>query len=243
MNWIKNRSVIKNMLIWMTLALQTSCANVQNPINSQPDAPVAINFASSTQKHIQASSHWATIADDLAKQIKTNIDQHKIANRPVFVNLYSEPTEFTRAFNDFLITSLVNKGVTVSKLSVGSTVYNYKIQTVEYNSLRSTQLPSQAKWTALASGLVVIRSLESLDHVIRDGDGTILGAGVMADIFQNDLAPNLEIIITSSILSGSVYVARSSDIYYANMRDAALYQPKDKIKKTNVFDEPFYQQH
>lgn len=243
MNWIKNRSVIKYMLMWMALALQANCASVQNPINSQPDAPIAVNFTSSTQKHIQASSHWATIADDLAKQIKSNIDQNKIANRPVFVNLYSEPTEFTRAFNDFLITSLVNKGVTVSKLSVGSTVYNYKIQTVEYNSMRSTQLPSQAKWTALASGLVVIRSLESLDHVIRDGDSTILGAGVMADIFQNDLAPNLEIIITSSILSGSVYVARSSDIYYANVRDASLYQPKDKVKKTNVFDEPFYQQH
>jgi hypothetical protein len=235
---LMNTQKMTSAFICAALLSVSGCASLKNSDLNNPQAPLAEQYPLSYQKQIQASKHWAIIADDLADQLQGQISEKKIADRPVFINLYSDQTEFSRAFNDFLITSLVNRGVTVSKLKNGSTIFNYKIQTVEYKSNRSTQLPSQAKWTVLATGLVVFRVL---DQIIKDDDASILGAGVLADVWTSDIAPKLEIIITTSILSGNVYVSRRSDIYYANSTDIHLYDSAENNKKSRVFDDPFYQ--
>jgi len=227
------KTLINFIPVSIFMSLTTGCATVKNP-----EAPITENFPHSFQKQLQASNHWEIIANDLASQIQESIVNKKITARPIYLNLQSNQTDFTRAFNDFLITSLVKKGVAVSKLKSGSTIYEYKVQTVQYKSNRSTFLPNKAKWTTLAAGLVVFRNVA---HVINTADTAILGAGVLADVWTADGAPKLELIITSSILNDNLYLTRTTDIYYANEIDIHLYEGNSSSKKSKAFDDPFYQ--
>jgi len=225
---------LKLVILTIILSTLNSCASVANP-----DAPVAENFPRSVQKELQASRHWQIVADDIAAQIKQSTQSRKMGEKPIYLNLQSNNTNFSIAFKDFLITSLVKQRVAVTKLKSASNVYDIKIQTIQYQSNRNTILPSQAEYTTLAAGLVVARNVGK----ILNFDGTLIGLGALADVWSANGAPTLEIIITTSLLDGNLYIARTSDIYYANNEDIHLYQNNGKLKKNNVFDDPFYQKN
>lgn len=204
-----------------------------------PAAPVPENVLldNSYQKQVQSSGHWQVVAEDLASQlIKTMQDKH-LNNRPFYIYAQTKPTIFTRAFNDFLITTLVNKGVKISNQKAGSRIFNYKIQLVEYHSMRSTMVSENFKFTALGAGLVVIRNLGDWLGV----DGAVLATGAALDTVDMNIAPNLEVIITSSVMEGPIFISRTTDIYYANQHDKHLYVPSVQNKASDVFNEPFYQ--
>lgn len=228
------RTLILNKFLLMSLMVSISgCAQLKTPA-----APIPENFAleNKFQKHMQTSQHWKVVADDLADQMKQVMQQKKLTSKPVYLNLQTSVTPFTRAFNDFLITRLVQKGVAVSQVKTGSRIYNYKIQLLKYESQRGTLVSDKVKWTTLAAGLVVVRNIADALNV----DGAVLGAGAALDAANLNFAPNLEVIITSSLLDGSVFIARSSDIYYANEADIHFYQNSLSKQRTGVFDDPFY---
>lgn len=219
-------------------ALQSGCA--QTPaIPVTPAAPMPENVVldHNYQKQVQASSHWQVVAEDMATQLLKTIQDKKLNGRPFYIYAQTKPTTFTRAFNDFLITTLVNKGVRVSNEKAGSRVFNYKIQLVEYNTVRSTMVSENFKFTALGAGLVVVRNLGDWLGV----DGAVLATGAALDTMDMNIAPNLEMIITTSVMDGPIFLSRTTDIYYANQRDRHLYVPALQNKASDVFNEPFYQ--
>lgn len=233
--FIKRLSLLFCVLPLLTIS---GCATNQNPATLYPQAPSVENFEPSYQKQLNASSHWGAIASDMADQLSAALNKNNIAEKPVYINLYSEKTEFGRAFQDFFTTHLVKKGVLVSKNKIGSTIYNYKIQPIKYQSNRTTSLPSKLRWTSLATGLIVVREIADF----LDGDNeTFLAAGVAADMWFGDTAPKLELIITSSVLRHEIYIHRSTDVYYANGSDIHLYQQQSNANtRGQVFDDPFY---
>lgn len=230
----------KIAIILSTLAslMTIGCTTPHNSAILYPQAPMAENFEPSYQKQLNASAHWGAIASDMADQLSAALNKNNIIDKPVYINLYSEKTEFSKAFHDFLTTSLVKKGVLVSKNKIGSTIYNYKVQPIKYNSNRTTTFPSKIQWTTLAAGLIVIR--EAVD-LIDDKDGNILAAGVLADIWSEKSAPKLELIISTSVLSRDIYVLRTTDVYYANSEDMHFYMNQSQLEQKKVFDDPFYQ--
>lgn len=214
-----------------------ACATPQNPATYYPDAPLPENFEPSYQKKLNAAAHWDTIASDLSSQLQAALNKNGIRDKPVYLNLYSDKTPFSRAFHDFLTTHLVKRGVLVSKDKINSTIYNYKIQPVKYASSTVTSLSSNYKWTMLATGLIVIRNIADSLHLNED----VITAGVAADAFSTESSSRLELIITTSILSRDIYIYRTTDVYYANGEDMHLYDQQLKAgKKNNVFDDPFY---
>lgn len=221
----------KLQVLLVSMGLLTGCAGIKSPA-----APVADNFLRSSQKQMQASQHWMMVAEDLAEQMMSNLASKKLASKPIYLNLQTNVTPFTRAFNDFLITHLVEKGVAVSQAKNNSVIYNYKIQTVQYQSNRNTLLPEKVKWTSLAGGLFVARNVAS----IFNADALLLGAGAVVDVEESNRAPNLELIITSSLLDRDIYLARTTDIYYVNEADIDLYKTNGSASQANVFDDPFY---
>lgn len=227
-----------NSLLFIFAMLMTACTS--QPVQViPPSAPMPENMLleGETQKQIHASRHWQLVAQDMADQLIKTIDEKKLNQHPFYIYAQTRPTAFTRAFNDFLITTLVNKGVKVSDVKQGSYVYNYKIQLIEYNSLRSTMVSEQYKFSSLAAGIVVARNVGEILGV----DGSLLAGGVLLDAADINIAPNLEIIITSSILNRHLFISRSTDIYYANRLDKHLYQPVTQGgKASDVFNDPFY---
>lgn len=239
--WLKKKSQTSLYFRGLTIALSMfiSACTSQPALTIPPSAPMpeSMLIEGETQKQLHASRHWQLVAEDMADQLIKTIDEKKLNQHPFYIYAQTRPTSFTRAFNDFLITTLVNKGIKVSDVKQGSYIYNYKLQLVEYQSLRSTVVSEQYKFSSLAAGLVVARNVGEVLGV----DGTLLAGGVLLDAAEINVAPNLEVIITSSILNRHLFVSRSTDIYYANRSDVHLYQPTTHGAKHNdVFNEPFY---
>lgn len=224
-----------SLLAFMS-GIVSGCANTAlQPSVYSPQAPTPEHFAPSMQRQLNASSHWSAIAMDLAKQLRKSLRKKDIVDHPIYLNLYSEDTEFTTAFNDFLSTHLVKMGMLVSKRREDAIIYNYKIQPVKYKSNRTTLQSDKFRWTLLTAGVVVARNI--VQHV---GSPDLIAAGVGADLFQSQNAPKLELIISSSILSNDIYLHKTTDIYYANAKDVHLYR-QQQSNRSDVFDDPFYQ--
>lgn len=213
------------------------CASSQSiPATPSASVPENVDIQGEHQRYIQSSRQWQLVAEDMVAELMSTIQEKKLDKRPIYIHLQTKQTSFTTAFNDFLITSLVQKGIKVSAQKPGSYIYNYKIQMVEYNSFRTTILSNNYKFTSLAAGLVVIRNLGDVLGV----DGSVLATGAALDAADFNFAPNMEVIITSSILDKSIFISRSTDIYYANGLDKHLYIPAKRNKDSDVFNDSFY---
>ncbi len=216
----------------------TGCVS-RSAMPSTPSAPTPenVDIEGEHQRQIQSSKQWQLVAEDMVTQLIATIQEKKLDKKPIYIHLQTRQTPFTTAFNDFLITALVQKGIKVSTQKPGSYIYNYKIQMIEYNSLRTTLTSDKYKFTSLAAGLVVIRNIGDILGV----DGSLLATGAALDVGDFNLAPNMEIIMTSSIVDKRVFISRTTDIYYANRIDKHLYLPASRNKSSDAFNDPFYQ--
>lgn len=232
---IKSLKCISLLLCFTLMSCTTLSSKTANYV-----APNSENLPQSNQILLNASAHWKTIAEDLAKQLNLKLERNNIRDRSVYINPMSEKTDFTEAFNDFLITHLVNKGILVSRDKRSSTIYNYKIQPIFYRSARLTSKGFNANTTTLNNDLSVDRDLAV----------NSLGEKIVHQSQINSKTPLMEILITSSILSHDLYLYRTSDIYYTNQSDMHLYQRSKQshlddahnkqYSGANVFNDPFY---
>ena len=204
------------------------------------DAPVPQAYPHSYQKQLQASQHWEIVADDMSNQVIMNLQARGIFDKPVYVAIKSNHSAFSQALNDFMISNLVKKGAKVSRTKEKSTVLDYKIQVLKFNSNRSVALPSKVPLTVLAGSVVVTRLVA--DAVDLTGfEQAIISGAVLADLWANDIAPKLELVVTASIVENNLYTLRTTDIYYANAEDINLY--RHNKKEDSPFDDPFFTQH
>lgn len=234
MNNINLTNYFKLSLLATLILTVSACASVINP-----DAPVPQNYPHSYQKQLQASQHWAIVADDMSNQIIKSLSEKGVLSKPVYVDIKSNQSAFSQAMNDFMITNLVKKGIKVSKSKAHSTVLDYKVQVVKFNSKRNVLLPSQLKWTTLAGGLVVYRLVsDAID--LNTFDQAVITGGALADLWSNRNAPALELVVTASVVIDDLYAIRTTDIYYANEEDKLLYGPGAKKTSENPFNDSFY---
>lgn len=221
------------MLAAFTLNL-VGCAAVKGP-----DAPIPQNYPYSYQKQLQASQHWAIVADDMATQLIKNLQARKVFDQPVYIAIKSNQSAFSEALHDFMISQLLKKGAKVSKTRKKSTIVDYKVQVLKFNADRSTALPAQAPFTTLAGGVVVSRVLaETAD--LTGFEQAIITGGLLADLWANDNTPKLELLVSASIIENDIYKMKTTDIYYANLEDINLY--KANKFDNSPFDDPFYKQ-
>lgn len=207
---------------------------------STHNAPIPHDFAITTQQHVQAVEHWSNIAQDLVNQTLIVLEKQKLTQTPLYIKHPPVKSEFTVAFHDFLIDGMVKNGIKVNRTNANNTVFEYKIQPIEFNSDR--YFPSSTKFgeeTVLSNELVVRRNVsETNTNALQNNTNQ-----TSSHLWGNK-APRLELVISSAIVDKNIYLMKTTDVYYANQDDGNLYQGgRNKAgARKNVFDDAFYHQ-
>lgn len=209
----------KQSLGWLPLgmfALLSGCGTSQVPYTQ--------NHPVSYQKVARATSHWDILADDVAAQTVAAIGTQKT----IYVAAPTEATDFNRAFHNFLITRMVNKGIPVSNQKMGAIEVQYETQVIQHNSERNAYKPGTI--TMLTAGLMVAYNVHSWASQSAPGVA-LMGGAVAADAIASTDAgkpPKTELVVTTSAVEGGRYLVRKTDIYYIEPEDASLFMHIEK---------------
>lgn len=173
--------------------------------------PVAENFSLSTQKKLRAPHHWDVIANDVVAETKKSLDYNEdLKGRPVFIeskqNGYSS---FNAAFRNFVITGLVNSGVSVTENPNNAVLVNYDTQVVRHDVDR--------KYSPLQSMVLVSRNLQ------ENGRSEDYGS---TSTYLTDGPTDSELIVNTSIIENGNYRMRKSNVYYIDGEDIRLFLPQ-----------------
>ena len=201
------------MALLLALLLPAGCAS---------RVPVAINHPLTTQKKAKSAHHWDVLADDIAHQTQAAAlgQGSTLHGKPLYIQPRGN-SAFDSAFRNFLITRLVNRGLPVTTAPQEAVAVSYDIQLLRHSSSRYTHVPGTL--TALAAGIWVIRDIAS--SAVSAVPAT-LGVTGLADYALGHYAgeaSHTELIVTTSILNGSSYLLRKTDIYYIEDEDTDLF--------------------
>lgn len=208
----------------MVGALLSACATPYS------ETPIPTNFMTTKQQKLQAGSHWSAIADDAAESIVNSLKLGKgcIAPTPtcnlVFVRESKLNMPFAQAFRTQFITSLVNRGINVSKVPAGSVEVDFDIQAVKFSANRPDGSFHSA--TAIYGGLWALHG--TWVHASPGAAGALaVGAFDVNRWMTSDLAsgptPQFEVFVTASASSADRYLGRVTNVYYVADSDASLY--------------------
>lgn len=232
-----NKILINKCLLLTVIWGLASCKSTSSTHN----APIPDDFSVTAQQHVQAVEHWSNIANDLVRQTVIALEKHKLTHVPVYVKHPPVKSDFAVAFHDFLINDLVKKGIKVNRVNLNNTVFEYKIQSVEFNSDRHfPSLSKSGQETILPNGIVVRRNVSESKNSLQSQTETAQSG----QHSWGNRAPKLELLISSAIVDNNIYLMKTTDIYYANHDDKSLYQYGHSRpgSKNNVFDDAFYHQ-
>ena len=186
--------------------------------------PIPANHPISSQKKARAAHHWDVLADDLSlqTQIAAYGKDSAIRDKPIYIREPREATAFNKAFRNFLITRMVNRGMVVNDHLVGGAVeITYDTQLVSHASNRYTHVPGTI--TALSAGVWVVHDIVSAG---LDAAPAALALSALADWGIGHYAggaTHTELIVTMSILTDNQYRLRRSSIYYIEEEDSDLF--------------------
>lgn len=206
----------------VTAALALTCLAL-TACGSAP-IPVASNFDYTVQHKVRSAGHWNLMADDVVKQTLATLQKNGVpGNTPVYVQLPEQSSAFDRGFREFVLTKLVQNGVVVLKQPDAAQLQlSYVTQVVVHKSQRPHFIPGQ--FTMLAGGLMAAYGLHSahLDAQLLAGLG-LAGAADFANSINSGGPTHTEVILTTSVLRGSQFLARKTDVYYLEDVDAPLF--------------------
>ena len=210
------KSIGQTALASASVAVLTACGTA--PI------PVATNFDYATQQKARSAGHWDLMARDVVAQTLGTLDGVGVArNTAIYVALPQHASEFDKGFREFLVTKLVQSGVTVLDSARAADLrLSYSTQVVVHQSDRPHFIPGQ--FTMLAGGLMAAYGLrhEHLDTQLLATLG-LAGAADFANSVNAGGPTHTEVILTTSVKRKDQYLARKTDVYYLEDTDASLF--------------------
>lgn len=217
-------AIKKFLIIFSSLCLSVlaGCSNLKSQV------PIATTYEYSTQQKMQAAHHWDVLAEDVAKRLKDHLSTFLIGNREITV-VSDQSTPFDKAFQQLLITQLVNQGLNITDNANSELKLSYSTQVIRHED-RGYIRPRNWTFTKLAvlgNGLWgLVSAASNTSEALRDAliVGSSIGAGLYLDARSGDIASitNKEVIINVSLKEDDKYLMRKSGIYYIN--DTAGYQ-------------------
>ena len=191
---------------------------------SHSEAPIAGNFPTRIQAHLQAGQHWQRIAEDTAQQLADALARAQRCGprfnpcQPVYLADPERPSEFSRAFGNALLTALVQRGLAVAQFPDGALVAQIDVQPVRFAANRP-----QYRRAGIAREVGPgIWALEAPDAPTQGATDAPV-AGWFHPEFSAGATPRSEILVTVSVLDGGRYAARSTQVYYVSEDDRTLY--------------------
>ncbi len=193
------------------------------------EVPISGNFSTSSQLKLQAAQHWANIANDTGKAISELLMTRNVCTpkmnlcRSVYINPPVYVTEFSRTFHNQLITTMVTKGVSVSKEPEGSILIDIDVQPVIFSANRP-QYRYAGVPTELGPGIWALRDVST---VVPSDPQDVPPEPDALHWFRTELStgrtPQMEIILTVSASDKTHYLARKTNVYYVSDSDRRLY--------------------
>lgn len=126
-------------IIFIIISICLSFAGCQHLeiMSSKPpamsDVPIPSPYVESRQHIMQAAYHWEVLARNVASTISAEIARDfPEYQEPIYV-APAGITPFDKAFHDFLITSLVNRGLVVSHNHKNPLVLSFNTQVLSHN--------------------------------------------------------------------------------------------------------------
>jgi len=195
------------------VALLSACAT--SPI------PVSENFPLTVQPKVRSAGHWNLLSKDIIAQTLDTLSKVG-TTAPLHVSLPQNPSEFDRAFREFLITELVKAGRPVVQRPDNAVEVSYQTQVVRHVAYRPHFVPGG--FTMLTAGLYALYGLrlEHVDAKLAGGLGLAVTADTIASI-NSEGPTHTELILTTSVTTGGRYLARKTDVYYVEEVDADLF--------------------
>lgn len=215
-----------------------SCAIVSGVAGCASPVPVATNFPISTQKVARTAHHWDVVADDVITQTLASIENKpELQRRAIVIDSDAPSTTFDRAFRNFMITRLVDKGLpvnvcrTAAQTSTGFSQppglppvnVQYETQIVQHRGRMPVYRPGALTW--LAGNIAAIYNLSVVDHSRDFIGGAAAGLVILNDVIAGHAAAptRTELILTTTITEDNRYIMRKNDVYYIPDADAALF--------------------
>lgn len=222
---------VSSLLVMLGVALCTACVAPTSNVDYIPrptlaQMPVPTAYPLNTQQKMQAMHHWNVLAEDVARRVQEVLERRVVERQfPVYV-APSGVTPFAKSFHALLITRLVDKNIAVSKSFENALILGFDIEMIRHAD-RITRT-GKGIYKALAPDVYVQR------HALTDpGPETAWAHEAMLQAAEHNVdagvytyaLPRLEVMITSTLLSGESFLMRDSSIYYINDADWRHYRP------------------
>lgn len=188
-------------------------------------APLPTTFPATTQARITSAGHWEIIANDIADQVsrRWRLDDPEERRLAVIPDGGGD-SPFRRAFQDFLVTRLVNQGWVIAPQIEGSVPLRltYHTQVVAHDQRLRHHPPGVV--TALTGGLFVAHNIAqwSPTNQVMTAMGTALGMDMAGGYIT--LSTDHEVIITVSLQRRDRYLERYSNVYYLTEGEQRQYE-------------------
>ncbi len=207
---------LKQMAIGAGAVLLVGC--VSSPI------PVSANFPITVEPKVRSAGHWGLLSNDVVKQTLASLSKVGVSGN-LYVALPANATAFDKAFQNFLITDLVNSGRVVQQEPGQALEVSYQTQVVRHNSPRPHFVPG--RFTMITTGLYAAYGLSQSSFGDKAVGGLLAAAGADYIASENSGGPtHTELILTTTIASGGRYLVRKTDVYYVEEADTTLLQYK-----------------
>jgi len=209
-------NTLKQLALGAGVALLVGCAS--SPI------PVSANFPRTVEPKVRSAGHWNLVADDVVKQTLESLGKLGVTGN-LYVSIPANATAFDKAFQQFLITDLVNSGRVVQQYPDNALEVSYQTQIVRHNSPRPNFVPG--RFTMITAGLYAAYGLGFQPTGDKLAGGLAYAAGLDYISSVNSGGPTAtELILTTTITSGGRYLTRKTDLYYVEEADTTLLQYK-----------------
>ena len=196
------------------------------------DVPRAESYPETQQHKARAVHHWDVLADDVAQRIQFKTQQ---ATGDAVAGYHLTPSTvspFHRAFADLLLTRLVNRDVPMQTVSRSGDqamgIIRFDVQVVQHAS--SGYNPPKLPLTVLATGLSVLRNFYLNPPSELGGAALGVATALALDASNLNLSgtamggpTRTELLVSTTVEHGTRIVARTSDVYYIEARDASLF--------------------
>lgn len=217
-------------MIWICLCLLLcGCSQVPKPTS----------YEFTSQKKIQAASHWNVLAEDIGKGV-LNVISRGAKSNPSIAFVLNNNSPFCRSFRSFLGTYFVNSGIEIKETGNADYQLDWSVQAIKHEGKRisSDRFPGTNILVAVL-GYGVYKIFDS-----GSAGAGIVGGGVALDALyelhkiNKVTLPKNEVLINVSLIESNKYKYRSSNVYYLNDLDLNhYYDTTDQIGVGNKFNQ------
>ena len=181
------------------------------------------------------AKHWHDLAKQTVLNLSTVQEGRLLSAGPVYVALGSTDSAFDKAFRDYLISTLTENGVVVSKRASKSVaVINFKAETYLYTDKEQEKSPLDKKsfWAFM------YKFTGDWGDMSRDArEVSLFSLGLLWDILEaKNKTTDAEVVLTVTVEDFETVKYKKNTEFYIKRNDLMLYWTDKALYPTQITD-------